>query len=64
MNKNKLQKNYLKVSSYSDYVKLLWNKNKFKINEETAKRIGKPVEQSPLDLKKGIKPWLTAFLSK
>ena len=60
---NKKIENYLKVSSDPDYIKLIWNdvNNKFKIDKEITKQAGKSAEQSPLDLRKEIEPWLTAL---
>ena len=64
MNKDNLRsKNYLKVASAPDYIELFWNheNSRFKIDEEIAKQTGKPVERSPLELRKEIEPWLTAL---
>ena len=46
------KENYLKVGSDTDYRKLIWNENKFKIDDQ---------EKSPTDLGKEIEPWLTAL---
>ncbi|MDE0151007.1 MAG: SIR2 family protein [Bdellovibrionales bacterium] len=56
MKSNGLQtENYLKISSDSDCKTLFWNKGskKFKIDNN--------IEQSPLELRKKIEPWLTAL---
>ena len=55
--------NYLKVGSDPDYTELLWNEagEKFEIDKKTSKQTGKPIERSPLALRKEIEPWLTAL---
>ena len=50
------EENYLKVGSDTDYRKLIWNKKKFKIDNQE-----KAPEKSPADLEKEIEPWLTAL---
>ncbi|MCZ0933172.1 MAG: SIR2 family protein [Oligoflexia bacterium] len=59
MSNNKEKTNYLKVSSDPEYVKLIWNDEKFKTtnsHEDSDK-----TTKTHLDLRKKIEPWLTAL---
>ena len=50
----KNQKNYLKVSSDTDYRKLIWDQEKSKFTDKER-------EFSPIKLRKEVEPWLTAL---